>query len=345
MAYMKDIWNYLKSADKPIVLYGMGNGADKVISVCEKYGIKISGVFSSDDFVRRKTFHGMQVTNYKTAKAAFGDMIILLCFGTALPQVLANIKRIAAENEFFAPDVPVYGDTLFSSDYYNEHKNEFENIYRKLCDDTSKKTFENIINYKLSGDINCLFACETDSDEPYKNFLSLNDTEIYLDLGAYRGDTVFSFLNRVKGYKEIIAVEPDVKSFGKLCAATENIKNIRNINALAGEKIAVTEFSMNGSRGAGKPAAKKKTNVIPIDSLHISPSFIKMDIEGFEAKAISGGQKTISAFRPKMQIAAYHRSVDLIDIPRAVLSFRDDYKIYLRHNPCLPAWDVNYFFV
>ncbi|MBR6903005.1 MAG: hypothetical protein IKN39_03855 [Clostridia bacterium] len=56
-------------------------------------------------------------------------------------------------------------------------------------------------------------------------------------------------------------------------------------------------------------------------------------------------KKTISKFRPKMQIAAYHRSEDLIEIPQSVLTIRNDYNVYLRHNPCLPAWDVNYFFM
>ena len=65
---MKDLWNYLKETEKPIVLYGMGNGADLIISASKKYGIKISGVFASDGFVRQKHFHGMPVTDYKTAK-------------------------------------------------------------------------------------------------------------------------------------------------------------------------------------------------------------------------------------------------------------------------------------
>ncbi|MBO7519534.1 MAG: hypothetical protein J6T73_02045, partial [Clostridia bacterium] len=159
MFAMKDIWNYLESARKPIVLYGMGNGADAVISACEKYGIKISGVFASDGFVRAKTFHSMPVTDYETAEKVFGDMIVLLCFGTSLPPVIENIKRIAKENELYAPDVPVCGDALFCREYYERRKAEFDEVYSRLCDDASRKTFSNIVSYKLSGDINYLFAC------------------------------------------------------------------------------------------------------------------------------------------------------------------------------------------
>ena len=55
------IWNYLKNSDLPIILYGMGDGADKVLSAFKKYGITASGVMASDDFVRGQSFHEFTV--------------------------------------------------------------------------------------------------------------------------------------------------------------------------------------------------------------------------------------------------------------------------------------------
>lgn len=342
---MKDVWNYLKKSDKPIVLYGMGNGADKIISVCEMYGIKVSGVFSSDSFVRPKTFHGMPVTSYTTAKSTFGDMIVLLSFGTHLPDVIDNVKRISADSELYAPDVPVYGDTLFCADYYESRKDEFESVYNTLADEQSKKVFRETVQYKLTGNIKCLFDCETDEDEVYGAFFSLSGREVYLDLGAYRGDTVLSFCKRAKEWNGIIAVEPDDKTYKKLLSATEHIYNIRCINAAATDRCGEIMFNMGGSRGKGAKEKEKAVKTVSVDSLSISPTYIKMDIEGDEDKAITGAAETIKRCKPKMQIAAYHRSGDLVDIPNQVLSLNKDYEVYLRHNPCLPAWDINYYFV
>ncbi|MBO4693042.1 MAG: FkbM family methyltransferase [Clostridia bacterium] len=342
---MKDIWNYLKETDKPIVLYGMGNGADKIVSVCENNRIKISGVFSSDSFVRPKTFHGMPVTSYKTAKEIFGDMIVLLSFGTHLPDVIENIKKIAADSRLYAPDVPVYGDTLFDFRYYQSRKNEFNGIYNILSDEQSRKVFENTVKYKLTGDISYLLDCETDEDEAYSTFFRLTENETFLDLGAYRGDTVLAFANRAKVWNGIIAVEPDVKTYKKLLTATENICNIRCINAAAADICGEKTISVNGSRGKGACGKAVQIKTLSVDSLGVSPTYIKMDIEGDEAKAISGAEDTIIKCKPKMKIAAYHRSGDLIDIPKQVLNLRRDYRIYLRHNPCLPAWDTDYFFI
>lgn len=74
-------------------------------------------------------------------------------------------------------------------------------------------------------------------------------------------------------------------------------------------------------------------------------SLIKMDVEGEERAAIKGAENTIRSFKPRMIISAYHRTEDLWEIPKEVLKIRDDYKIYMRHFPSLPAWDTVYYFV
>ena len=109
-----DLWQYLKKTDKPILMYGMGNGADKILAVCEKYGIEISDFFASDGFVRGHSFHGKVVLSYSEAKARYGSLLVLLSFASSLPDVLATIHRVAAENELYAPDVPVFGSNLFN---------------------------------------------------------------------------------------------------------------------------------------------------------------------------------------------------------------------------------------
>ena len=344
---MKDLWTYLKTAQKPIVLYGMGNGADKIISVLNMYGIKISGVFASDGFVHQKIFHGFNVTDYKTAKETFGDMIVLVCFGSSLPDVIANIKRIADEQELYAPDVPVYGDVLFNLEYVAANRDRLEKIYNLLADDISKKVFYNAVMYKLTGKIDYLFECETPCDEIYENILKFSANETYFDLGAYRGDTVEEFLSQTESYNKIIAVEPDLKTYNKLCIATQSIKNITNINACVCDIDGKITFEMNGSRGSTIGKGDSVINSVTIDALtqKAIPTYIKMDIEGAELAAINGGKNTISSFKPKMQIAAYHRSEDLFALPESVLKLRSDYKIYLRHFPSLPCWDMSYYFI
>jgi hypothetical protein len=204
---MTDLWNYLKTASKPILLYGMGDGADKIISVLNRYGIKISGVFASDGFVREKTFHGFKVTDYKTAKQIFGDMVVLVCFGSSLPDVIANIKRIATEQELYAPDVPVCGEELFDLDFFNAHRDEIDRVYRLLADEESKEIYESVIKYKLSGDIRYLKSAVSDRDTVWQTLVG--EVQTAADLGAYNGDTLREIKPYAQNLKSAIAFEPE----------------------------------------------------------------------------------------------------------------------------------------
>ncbi len=339
-----ELWKYLKQTSKPIVLYGMGNGADKIIFALNSFGIEFKGIFASDGFVRNKLFHGFKISTYNELKEKFGQMIVLLCFGSSLPDVMDNIKRIASEQELYAPEVPVIGGGLFTEEYYKSNRADFDFVYSRLADKDSKKTFENIIKYKLSGKIDYLLDCESNTDEPYNTFLNLKK-ESFLDLGAYNGDTALEFASRCPDYINIYAVEPDIKTFKKLKANTEHLHNINLINACVSESCGYLPFNMRSGRNSAISSDGTPLKSITVDSLNENFSYIKMDVEGEEINAIRGAKSTILNHKPKMLISAYHRTDDLIKIPQAVLGIRNDYKIYLRHFKYLPAWDTNFYFI
>lgn len=339
------MWEYLKTAEKAIVLYGMGNGADKIIKVLEEKGIAFNGVFSSSGFKKNKLFHGLPLESYEELKCRLGEMIVLLCFGTHLPNVMEDIKKIAAKEELYAPDVPVVGGGLFDKAYFEEHKSDYDFVYSSLCDEKSRQTLENTVKYKISGNIDYLFGCEADTDEVYREFLSLGREETFLDLGAYNGDTALDFAARCPCYKEIIAVEPDRKTFKKLISNTQSL-NIDCRNVCISSFTGKGEFAMNGGRNSAVGQGQETDFSTVDDLLKGKPvSLIKMDVEGEERAAIKGAENTIRSFKPRMIISAYHRTEDLWEIPKEVLKIRDDYKIYMRHFPSLPAWDTVYYFV
>ncbi len=341
----RELWSYFKNAQKPIVLYGMGNGADKIINVLEYYGIKFQGVFASDSFVRsNKLFHGFKISSYGELKEKFGDMIVLLCFGSSLTGVIDNIKKIASEQELYAPEVAVIGEGLFTQEYYNNHKKDFDFIRHLLADETSEKTFNNILKYKLSGKIDYLLDCEVSPEEPYNSFLKLHQ-ENFIDLGAYTGDTVADFIKHCPDYRKITAVEPDFKTFKKLQVNTTNTSNITLVNACVSNKCGFLPFNMKGGRNSSLATDGTMLESVTVDSFNTDASFIKMDVEGEEVNAILGARDTILKHKPKMLISAYHRTDDFIKIPQAVLSLRSDYKIYMRHFQYLPAWDTNFYFI
>ena len=82
-----DLWEYLKESSKTVVLYGMGNGADKILAVLAERGISVGGIFASDGFARGNLFHGMPVRTWSDIKTQYGaeNVTVLLSFGTSRP--------------------------------------------------------------------------------------------------------------------------------------------------------------------------------------------------------------------------------------------------------------------
>jgi len=381
------MWDKLKNSKKNIVLYGGGDGAEKILAELERRGITVSGIFASDEFVRspHKQFHGMPVMSYAEAKERFGDMTVLVCFGSDRPDVIENVNRIAEEQDLYAPDVPVAGTDIFDSNYLDAHRKQADEIYELLSDRQSRLVFRDVINYKLNGWLPYLYECETPDAELWK-LLSPGPDESYLDLGAYTGDTVTEFIKAARKsdhtlidnteekkaseqyfpFREIYAFEPDARNYRKL---TENLllsndlewSEAQDIQVKTDESGRITAFNLAAysgkaelefakNTGRGNAALKGKTISVKADSVdHIlggkRVTLVKMDVEGLESEALCGMETIIREQRPKLLIAAYHRSGDLWDIPKQILSIRPDYRVYLRKSPCIPAWEVNYIFL
>ena len=158
----------MKETERPIALYGTGDGADKIMAKLEKDGTldKVKGVFASSGFVRDRSFKGFKVESFESCLERLGkDMIVLMCFGSPRPEVLSNVDRIASQCEFYAPDVPVYGKNIFDRAFYEEHRSEITDVTARLEDDLSVKTMVNTVTNKLTGSIEPLKACETTPDE------------------------------------------------------------------------------------------------------------------------------------------------------------------------------------
>ncbi len=341
-----ELWQRLINTKKPIVLYGMGNGADRILDILNEMGVEVQGVFASDGFVRHQNFRGFTVCSYQELRQQFGEMMVLVAFGTQRPEVLENIKKIASEQELYVPDIPVAGDTLFDEKLIKERLPLFKKVFEMLSDDFSKSVFENVIKGKLTGEPRYLYAAESDPEEAW-SLLKLRSDEIYLDLGAYTGDTALEFISKVSDYERIIAVEPDRKNYKK---CVENLRDYPRIEIYHGcidEKQGEQRFLMDG----GRKSAVLSEGGVAVPSYTVDEilsghrvSYIKMDVEGMERKAILGAKKSIARYRPKMLISAYHRSEDLYDLPLLVDSIAAGGKLYIRHFPYLPAWDTNFYF-
>lgn len=344
----KDVWTYLKETDRPIVLYGTGNGADKIFSVFDKYGITVSDMFMSDDFYREDViFHGFKLKRFAEILELYENPIIVLAFAAFRRDLLGKIKGIAKKYEVLAPEVPVFGDDYFSIETIEKYSKEIEKTYSLLADDLSRKVFKNSLEYRISGKIDYLFSCETERDEVFENIIKLSDSEVYVDLGAYRGDTVEEFLLMTHGkYEHIYALEPDIKNYNKLIENMGTLSNAEFINKASFSDKRVVRFEGGGGRNSNiADDGELFVHTTDVDSVLSgrAATYIKMDVEGAEAETLEGLKNTLANCKPKLAVSAYHRTADLFTLPILISSLNPDYKIYLRHHPYIPDWETNIY--
>lgn len=342
----QSVWQALQNSDKPIALYGMGDGADKVLAAFRKYDIKVSGVMASDDFVRGQSFHGFTVKKESVLTQELGDFTVALCFASQIAEVMNYIKAVASRHTTLVPSVPVFGDILFDEDFIEKNKSDIEKAYSLFADDFSRKVYENVLLFYHTGKIELLDEITTGKEEAFNKILQLGNNETYVDLGAYNGDTIDEFLHYAgREYRKIIALEPNEKNFKKLQAHCTNMQNIDLWQLGAYNKNTVLEFNNKAGRNSAICDTGIKTQVSAVDTIlcGIAASYIKADVEGADFETLEGMKNTLKNFKPKLNFSAYHRFEDIFRLALYINSLNPNYKIYLRHHPYIPAWDTNLY--
>jgi len=330
----------------------MGDGAVKIISVLESLDIKIAGIYASNNFVRGHSFYGHKVMRLDEVKQLHGkEFISLLAFASFRNEMLDVLYNIQNDCEFYAPDVPVVktDEQLFDLEYIAKYEDKFDSVYNMLEDELSKKVFIDTLNFKVSGKIDYLKGITTDISEVYLDIIKPTQSEHYVDLGAYNGDTISELLSYTdKKISSITAFEPDGKNFKRLNKHIddEGINHINCYNIGAWSEETILHFSGKGGRNSKLDEnAMVEVRVNSVDNiLHgKKATIIKFDVEGAEVEALTGCKKTIEIHKPKLMVSSYHKNEDLFALPLLIKKLNQEYKLYLRHHPYIPAWETNYY--
>lgn len=347
------LWVKLQRETRPIFLYGTGNGADKILDVCESFSIPVEGVFASSDFVRNRTFRDFPVQSLQMIEEKYGDdFVVLLAFGTTLSTVAENIRKVAEKHTLFIPEVPLYGKELFTFEYYLENLEKIEYVYSLFSDERSKRLYEDMIEFRLSGRPRCLANAEPIAIS-YGELLKNKDVFYAVDCGAYKGDST-QMMASVLAPEKIIAVEPDPKTFLKLSAYAESEarSTVTCINAAVGKEDTTAIFMASASRGSGKEGLSKsakthEVSVRSVDSILEGEiiDLLKLDVEGDEREALLGARETIRCSLPNLAVSVYHRTGDIFELTLMIKEMLPDFQLYLRREECIPAWDITLFAV
>jgi FkbM family methyltransferase len=333
-----NVWDNIRSLKLPVYIYGMGDGADKVFEIMSLKGIEPTGVFASDDFVRGQMFHGFKVLKLSDIETALSQFVIVLAFGTNRPEVIAHIAAIAKKHPLFIPDMAV---TDFNPNELFAYRNEFETVRELFSDDYSKALFTDIVNFKISGKLE--YLSKTCDFAEILGLFNLTEDEVFADCGAYTGDTIGIFAEKVNNkYRKIYGFEPSVKTFSRLQKYTANLDNIVLYNAAVWSEETELKADGNDSRNNNLynvKSGKNRIKAVRLDDITPDATLVKLDVEGAESEALAGMTGLLKR-GVKLICAVYHRNDDLYKLPLLIKKTNHNYRLKLRRIPCLPAWDI-----
>lgn len=236
------------------------------------------------------------------------------------------------------PDKGVYELIENRAKALNEHYGDILWLYNRLCDYRSKRTLFGIIEnwltfsmVSLSGIMEKTFRHYFDLD-----IVKCDENEVFVDLGAYIGDTVKDYIASYNTYKKIYCYEIVPETFETLKGNLAQYPNIEFRQKGAAEKegtMHISENEINLSMHKLTDEGTLEVPVVTIDADITEPvTFIKMDIEGGEQNAILGCARHIRESHPKLAISAYHNNEDIWKCARMIDEIDPGYKFYLRYS-------------
>lgn len=337
---LPDMTGVIKARKRPVLLYGMGNGAELTDAYLKDRGIIPDGVFASDGFVRGQSFMGRRVLSVTEAEREYGDFTAVLSF--ALEGEKRSVACNFAKNHFLVcPSLCPFGGA-WDADFVKKNASALAALHDRLAGDASKNALIRLLRFAVTGDPEYTAALPFSVPQGY-----ISHDMTHIDIGAYDGTTALEYLQMNKSCREVVAFEPDPTTFGRLTQSTAG-QRVRCVNAAVTDRDGTAGFSAKGSRASSLGGGTDVKTVSldgffgckSLSSPHEEIGSIRIDGEGSEDAILCGAANLIYTSRPSVCAAVYHRADDILTLPQLLGYQLGDCDFFLEVKPYIPAFDV-----
>lgn len=336
------------AAAKPVILFGAGPLGRQTLA-----GLRTEDAAPLFFVDNRKTLWGTEVDGVKVlapeeAAARYGDtacFVVTVYNGSGPRRQLRELGCGCVTS--YAPLFWKYADVFVPSSCMGlahpmwDRMDELRHAYSLLADEHSRDVFREQLRWRTSLDSDAMGAPSPVAETYFpSDIVTSSAAEVFVDCGAYDGDSINSFLALREGqFEQVFALEPDpanrhmLEGFRqKLPAASAARFHI--LPYAVGKHHALVTFA-GGDQVRSHVAGESEngdTTCLPLDEIftEIKPSYIKMDIEGAEPEAIEGAVQVLNSAKPVLAACVYHRWEHLWEIPSLIHSLTRRHKIFLR---------------
>ncbi len=348
----------LADCSNRVVLFGAGNLGRKVLQCMRSIGVEPLAFADNSQSKWGSVVDRLPVLSPKDAAAQYGASALFLvtiwslghCYRDSRAQLESlGCTRIESTTSLrwkfadqllpdFCQDLP---HKLF------QQAAEVRKAASLWADDLSRREYLRHVRWRALGDQNAIGLPVKEESYFLDSLYRINDREVFVDCGAYTGDTAEQVIRRNPTVSRIVAIEADPQNYDRLTKWIGTLdarvaSRISALNVAVGAKRGKLQFQASGDEGARLAADGNVTvECIPIDDLGLAagPTFIKMDIEGAELDALEGARSSIQTYRPILSICVYHKQDDLWRIPLFIDTLVKDYRLFLRPHD-VDGWQL-----
>lgn len=334
-----------------IVLYGAGVVGRAVLVRLRQAGIEPAAFADDTPAKQGGWLDGVPILSAQQAAATFGARLVLVV--TIVNPLLrfldarARLSAIAPKARVlsYAHLARVYPDALLPYSQFDRLDSvlaaapAIRRAFDLWADEESRRQFVAHLRFRLHLDFEALPANGGEGYFPGDLVPQLPGDTVFVDGGAYDGDTIRSFLARQCGrFGRIHAFEPDPVNCGRLRAFVDGLEpetsaRVHVHNAAVSAQSGSVRFNATGdmsaavaSDGVDVPAVRIQ-DVVAVDR---EPVYLKLDVEGFEREALEGAAALVRSARPFLAVSVYHRPSDLWELPAFIGALNPGYRLSLR---------------
>ena len=209
------------------------------------------------------------------------------------------------------------------------HITDYFDAYMLLADRESKASYLAVIRERMTGQLT-EFRFAPEPQYMLMDYMP-GKGDIVIDGGTFDGKTARNFA--AMGAK-VYAFEMDKANYNTCIEKNKETCVFENMGLWSCKRQ--LHYNAQGSGSSINAAGGECGNMIDIDTYVRENNiprvdYIKLDVEGAELEVLKGAFLTVSQFKPKLAISAYHKPNDIYELLKYIRSLRPDYQFAFRH--------------
>jgi FkbM family methyltransferase len=342
-----------------VVLFGAGGLGRRTLAGLREHGVEPAAFVDSNPAAWGQQIDGVPVLDPEAGARRYGNsaVFVVTIWGALgkdrMKDRIDQLKKLGCERvasfgllywKYPEGLLPHYGADL----PHKVHEQAAAREAFELWDDeASRREYISQIRWRLLLDFDGLAGPVEHNIYFPRDLCTLSPDEVFVDCGAFDGDTVQLFLKESGNtFRKIVAFEPDPANFLRLQ------ENSRHMPGADGQAISVRQAATGARcervrlKAEGNESSSVGEGDVEVDSVALDealgdppPTYLKMDVEGAELDTLMGATRIVREHAPVLAVCCYHRQDHLWNIPLLIRSLNSDYRFFLRPHD-LEMWDL-----